>query len=525
MQRSRAPEHETRDDAPPPVLAPGTIVADRYRIDALLGEGGMGAVYRAEHIHMRKLVAIKVLHAELTTSKEVVARFEREAIAAGTIAHSNVAAATDFGRLEGGSFFLVLEYVDGRTLRRELREGPISPKRAVRIARGIVDALVAAHGHGIVHRDLKPENVMLTQRGDERDCVKVLDFGIAKLDVQGGVPLTRAGTIFGTPDYMSPEQALGQTADGRSDLYSLGVMLFEMLTGTRPFQGGTATLLRQQVLTGAPPLPPELVARIDPKLAQIVEKLLDKTPSRRFQSAEELGAALDEVSTLVPSVPAPPMRAAPSFAPLPNTNAPVASDLPTVVAAQPGAPRLGSARRGGAVAKVAIIACLLGMLGTAAATYAIKNKTLRKPPTNETNETNEQARGPESPTRDEGVGDGLSGNVTEESTDRGADEDHPAGDTHPTPSGGAALPAHDATSPATATAGAEDVPAETRPAAAAPTGAASPLRSTTRPAASTAKKPSETSGSLVGPKPAGAKPQRKTAPNGAFAPPSRTWSK
>src|SRR5580692_1688622 len=176
---------EPPDPAQTGVLEPGTIIAERYRVDSLLGEGGMGKVYAAEHVHMRKQVAIKVLHPEMSTTPEVVARFEREAVAAGKITHPNVAAATDFGRLADKSFFLVLEYVAGTDLRKAVGKGALPPERAVHIVRQIAAAVGAAHAAGVVHRDLKPENIMLVERDGDPDFVKVLDFGIAKIDSIG----------------------------------------------------------------------------------------------------------------------------------------------------------------------------------------------------------------------------------------------------------------------------------------------------------------------------------------------------
>jgi serine/threonine protein kinase len=301
---------EPPDLAKPTTLEPGTIIAERYRVDSLLGEGGMGKVYAAEHVHMRKQVAIKVLHPEMSTTPEVVARFEREAIAAGNIAHPNVAAATDFGRLEDRSFFLVLEYVAGVDLRAVLRRGPVTPARAVHIVRQIVSAVGAAHAAGIVHRDLKPENIMLVERDGDPDFVKVLDFGIAKIDAVGmndvggaspasgpssSQPLTKMGAVFGTPDYMSPEQALGQTIDARSDLYSIGVMLYELLTGERPFKGGAVTLMRKHVLEEPPSLPPATTAIAGPVFDAVIQKLLKKSAHERYASAPELLQALDEL--------------------------------------------------------------------------------------------------------------------------------------------------------------------------------------------------------------------------------------
>jgi serine/threonine-protein kinase len=299
-------------------LAAGTIVADRYRVIEMLGEGGMGAVYRAEHIHMRKQMALKVLHASMSATAEVVARFEREAIAAGHITHPNVVSASDFGKLPDGSFFLVLELVDGKSLRKLLTELQtsqvrIEPMRAVKIVQQMAAALGAAHGKGVVHRDLKPENVMLVDLDDGSgalsECVKVLDFGIAKVDVDavsagnvgasgsgaGAAPLTRMGAVFGTPDYMSPEQAMGQPVDARSDLYSIGIIFYELLTGERPFRGGVVTVLRQHVLDDVPPLPLEVVAQLDPRVLGVLMRLLAKTPDTRLTTADELYAILGDV--------------------------------------------------------------------------------------------------------------------------------------------------------------------------------------------------------------------------------------
>jgi serine/threonine-protein kinase len=273
----------------------GKIIADRYRVLEALGAGGMGTVYRAEHIHMRKPVAVKVLHRQLTHLPEIVARFEREAIAAARIAHPNVAAATDFGRLPDGACYLVLEYVNGHSLRQELyRAAPFEPERACRIAKQIALALAAAHEAGIVHRDLKPENVML-EDGLDADVVKVLDFGIARIHMpeQPDQPaLTRVGTVFGTPEYMSPEQALGQTADGRADIYSLGIIFYEMLTGRTPFADRemVAVLTRHMTET-----PPPLPFEVDPEIAALVKQMLAKRPSERPQNALEVAARIDTV--------------------------------------------------------------------------------------------------------------------------------------------------------------------------------------------------------------------------------------
>jgi serine/threonine protein kinase len=298
---------EPVDPAQPGTLEPGTIIAERYRVDALLGEGGMGKVYAAEHVHMRKQVAIKVLHPEMSTTPEVVARFEREAVAAGKITHPNVATATDFGRLANSSFFLVLEYVAGTDLRAAINKGSIGAERAVHIVRQITSAVGAAHAAGVVHRDLKPENIMLVDRDGDPDFVKVLDFGIAKIDAIGitdpkaspasgpssAQPLTKMGAVFGTPDYMSPEQALGQPIDARSDLYSIGVIFFELLAGHRPFKGGAVTLMRAHVLDAVPSLPPTIIEALGTRYDDVIQKLLQKSATDRYASAAELLQALD----------------------------------------------------------------------------------------------------------------------------------------------------------------------------------------------------------------------------------------
>jgi serine/threonine-protein kinase len=292
--------------APSPIAA-GTLIAERYRVISVLGEGGMGIVYLAEHVHMRKRAAIKVLLPQWTSTSEVVARFEREAVAAGAITHPNVAAATDFGRLADGSFFLVLEYLEGRTLRSELEAGALSPVRALTIARGIALGVAAAHAKGIVHRDLKPENVMLVQRDGDPDFVKVLDFGIARVEARvasDGQVLTSAGAILGTPDYMAPEQALGGSIDARADVYSLGVMLFEMLTGECPFGGGAVTLLRQHILTPAPPVPD--VVAVPAETRALVARLLEKEAGARYASAMDVVPVIEQcLGALGPTRPAP----------------------------------------------------------------------------------------------------------------------------------------------------------------------------------------------------------------------------
>jgi eukaryotic-like serine/threonine-protein kinase len=269
----------------------GLLLANRYRVEQRLGMGGMGSVYRAVHVHMKKTVALKVLHPQMVHVAEAVARFEREAVAAARIEHPNVAKALDFGRLHDGSFYMALEFVEGQSLRELLRGGPLPTPRVVNIVRQIAEALQAAHEQGIVHRDLKPENVMLVAKG--KDVVKVLDFGIAKLSAEDALPgenqLTKAGAVFGTPDYMSPEQAGGKHVDHRTDLYALGILTYELLSGSTPFCGDSiAAVLLKHLQEEPPPFPPQ----VDWRLAELVYRLLAKDPVARPASgravAEEL---------------------------------------------------------------------------------------------------------------------------------------------------------------------------------------------------------------------------------------------
>ena len=271
----------------------------------------MGRVYLAEHVLMRKRLAIKVLHRELTTMTEVVARFEREAMAAANIDHPNVATATDFGKLADGAVFLVLEYVQGKSLRDEIATGPIAAERALHITRQIAAGLGSAHALDIVHRDLKPENVMLVDKGGDPDFVKVLDFGIAKVpigemphpaDTPAHTPITKAGMVFGTPEYMAPEQALGQNVDGRADLYALGVILYEMLSGSRPFSSQSQVGILGQQLSKAPPKISERAPGIlvPPAVEAVAMKLLGREASERYQSASEV---VDVINRLLAPIP------------------------------------------------------------------------------------------------------------------------------------------------------------------------------------------------------------------------------
>ena len=217
----------------------------------------MGAVYRAEHTMMRRDLAIKVLLPELGGKEEFARRFEREAESASRLDHPNIITVTDFGRTADGSLFLAMEFLAGESLCAAIGAGPMPPStRALAIERQILRGLDHAHAAGIVHRDLKPENIMLVERDGQRDVVKILDFGIAKVtEPQGrrGEALTQAGVIFGTPEYLSPEQALGEAVDARADIYAAGVILYEMLAGRRPFESEDKVKIISMHLAHAPP--------------------------------------------------------------------------------------------------------------------------------------------------------------------------------------------------------------------------------------------------------------------------------
>jgi serine/threonine-protein kinase len=290
--------------APPPSGREGTVLMDRYRVISKLGEGGMGTVYIAEHLAIRKRFAIKVLSHEFAHKTDLVERFLQEARAASMIAQENVVEITDFGNTPDGSVFFVMEHLQGEDLANLIkREGRLSWDRAKPIALQICSALQAAHEAGIIHRDMKPENCFRISRHGNEDFIKVLDFGIAKItgpDAEGaGKGLTRTGMIFGTPEYMAPEQAQGLRPDFRVDIYAMGVIMYEMLTGRVPFIADTfmAVLTKHMF---EPPRPPSQLcpdAGIPAEVEAIVMKALEKDPANRFQSMAEMAMAIDSVGT------------------------------------------------------------------------------------------------------------------------------------------------------------------------------------------------------------------------------------
>ena len=286
----------------------GAVVGERYRIVSRIGVGGMGAVYRAEHTMMRRDLAIKVLLSELGGREEFARRFEREAESASRLAHPNIITVTDFGRTPDGALFLAMEFLAGDSLTSLIDQGPLPRERALAIVRQILRALDHAHAAGVVHRDLKPDNIMLVERDGQRDVVKILDFGIAKVTepASGQEVLTQAGVIFGTPEYLSPEQAVGEGVDARADLYAAGVILYEMLAGRRPFESEDKVKIISMHLSHAPPRIREANPTVDVPFAleQVVLQALEKHRENRFASATAFLQALEDSEAVIdPALP------------------------------------------------------------------------------------------------------------------------------------------------------------------------------------------------------------------------------
>lgn len=290
-----APNAESRADSTELV---GTVIADRYRLDARIGTGGMGKVYRATQLNLKRTVAVKLVHAQSLAEPAIVARFEREALAVARLKHPRIITIFDFGVAPDVGMYIVMEYLAGRPLGDELAElSPMAPATAIRLTRQVCSALQAAHGAGIVHRDLKPDNIFLETTA-EGPMAKVLDFGVAKL--RSGLEadassLTGGNAVIGTPRYMSPEQIESLQVDGRSDIYSLGCVLYEMLTGVPPFPASKLSALLTQHLVKTPRPPSELVAGVPSSLDAIVLRALAKLPADRYQSADEMSRDLASV--------------------------------------------------------------------------------------------------------------------------------------------------------------------------------------------------------------------------------------
>ena len=302
------PAPDVRAEAAEELL--GQTLSDRFRLDSILGHGAMGAVFKAYHQGLKKDVALKLLHRELTANDEMVARFDREAAAASRLDHPNCVRIMDFGSTDDGRRYLVMECLEGKDL-AEIVTGPMPPFRVVEMMRQVLEGLAHAHAQGLVHRDIKPENIFVVG-GEGGEQVKLLDFGIAKVTHGAGASqLTRAGMIFGTPFYMSPEQARGETTDARSDLYALGIVMYSMLAGKLPFEGDDpVAILRRQIAETPAALPDSIPG----SLRHFVMRLLAKKPEERFADATAAIAALRRAAAPTdrgdkPKLPPPPRLA------------------------------------------------------------------------------------------------------------------------------------------------------------------------------------------------------------------------
>jgi len=291
----------------------GCVLADRYRIEARIGGGAMGAVYRAQHVKIKRPFAVKVLHAELIANPKMRARFMREAELAGTLRHPNIVGIVDVGETPEGQAYIVMEYAEGPTLAQLIASGPLAARRVVALAGQLCDGLYHAHEQGLVHRDFKPDNIVV-EHVDEVERPRIVDFGLAVLHDaptgrDSGSRLTTAGVVIGTPRYMAPEQARDADVDNRTDLYALGVVMFEMLCGVPPFAGSGVEVARAHV---AEPIPRSADrapgVTVPGELEAIVRRLLAKAPGERPANARQVRAELAAVSldAATPSRPVPP---------------------------------------------------------------------------------------------------------------------------------------------------------------------------------------------------------------------------
>lgn len=282
----------------------GAVLGERYRLDAPLGQGGMGTLWRAHDLVLHRDVAVKTLDPAWVGEPEVAERFDREAHAVSQLDHPNCVQVYDAGTTHEGGKYIVMQLLAGVELRELLRAGALALPRALGFATQILRGLDHAHRRGLVHRDLKPENIFVVHDDDGNEQLKLVDFGIVKVLGEGTPKLTRAGQVFGTPRYMSPEQISGGTIDARTDLYAVGVLLFEMLTGHAPFEADHAGMvMRMHVITDPPPLP----ATVPSGVREVVARLLQKRAADRYATAREVIDALakpaapaDDVTWIIP---------------------------------------------------------------------------------------------------------------------------------------------------------------------------------------------------------------------------------
>jgi len=262
----------------------GKVIDGRYEIQQRVGEGGMGVVYKARQMSIDRIIALKMLNQQMQGDQTWVQRFYNEAKACSRLQHPNTIRMFDFGQTQDGRLFMTMEFLDGASLRDVLQRGPIAPNRVVKILIQCCASLAEAHSIGIIHRDIKPDNVFLLNMAGSPDFVKLLDFSVAKL-LEGDRMKTQAGVVFGTPQYMSPEQGRGLPLDARSDLYALGILAFEMLTGNVPYNDDNPMTVIQMHMHGAvPPMPDSVPYPVQ----AVVRRALEKDPSRRYQSAGEM---------------------------------------------------------------------------------------------------------------------------------------------------------------------------------------------------------------------------------------------
>ncbi len=373
---------------PPPVGRDelvGSVIGDKYAINGILGEGGMGVVYEAEHMAMGRIVAIKVLHPENAQKREAVSRLQHEAKVTGNLGHPNICEIYDMGRLEDGSPYVVMERLRGETLADRIkRDGKVEPGPVVEIAIQVLSALAAAHASGIIHRDLKPENVFLAEKPGGLVVTKLLDFGISKAMLAAGdedrLGLTQTGMVMGTPYYMAPEQARGDRAlDNRVDLWAVGVMMYEAMTGRRPFLAKNYNALLVKILTVWHRSLAEVDPTIPPALALAVDKALSKMPEDRYRNAADMQEALKRFLPRK-DVAFPSSFALPSVRPVAESTGGAASAAPAAAKAPAAAAQAGSA-----AAKAPAAAAPAGSKAPAAAAQAPKaaapGAPAAKPPT------------------------------------------------------------------------------------------------------------------------------------------------
>jgi hypothetical protein len=363
----------------------GSVVADRYHVTRKLGEGGMGQVYLAEHVRMGRKSAVKVMHPGMVDDADAVSRFNREAANASRINHPNVAAIYDFGETSDGLIYLAMEFIEGEPLTTIIeRAGALPAARVGNIIRQTGEALAAAHDLGIVHRDLKPDNIMVARNRDGSDCVKVVDFGIAKAAHVESQKVTRTGLIVGTPEYMSPEQLAGDPLDGRSDVYSLALVAFAALTGRLPFPSETAQASMIMRLTERPRSLAEMRPGVHwpPQLQAVMDRGLSRDAADRYGSAAEFGRDFADAIEQMPPVADDAGTSIIARAPIPAT---VVSAAPTVIGTTATSRTVGGRGKhvallaGGAVVAVGAVVAF-GLLRPSGAASQPRDSTLATGP-------------------------------------------------------------------------------------------------------------------------------------------------